>query len=125
MIGAVTGATTSPSTLLLGPSDASGRLRLVARTTPLPTAARRDLGTRLRPADTDHPWRGRRFSTGWGNRGELEFNPVHPNVVVEFLADTAVDDGRYRHPDRFLRMRAGLTGTDVPLFGERENSAGR
>ncbi|MFF3208438.1 ATP-dependent DNA ligase [Streptomyces sp. NPDC002962] len=117
VIGAVTGATTSPNTLLLGRSDASGRLRLIARTTPLPTAARRDLGTRVRPADADHPWHGRRFSAGWGSRGELEFDPVHPNVVVEFLADTAVDDGRYRHPVRFLRVREDLTADQLPLLG--------
>ncbi|KQX65209.1 hypothetical protein [Streptomyces sp. Root1310] len=117
VIGAVTGARTSPSTLLLGRADASGRLRLIARTTPLPTAARRDLGTRVRPCDADHPWRGRRFSAGWGSRGELEFAPVHPDVVVEFLADTTVDDGRYRHPVRFLRVREDLTADQLPLLG--------
>ncbi|MFI5476634.1 hypothetical protein ACIA6D_41465 [Streptomyces cacaoi] len=114
VIGAVTGTTTSPSTLLLGLSDASGRLRLIARTTPLPTAARRDLGTRVRPADADHPWHRRRFSADWGSHGELEFDPVHPVVVVEFLADTAVDDGRYRHP---VRLREDLTADQLPLLG--------
>ncbi|WP_179202116.1 ATP-dependent DNA ligase [Streptomyces caniscabiei] len=117
VIGAVTGATTSPSTLLLARADASGKLRLIARTTPLPTAVRRDLGTQLRPAGAAHPWHGRHFSAGWGNRGELEFHPVHPEVVVEFLADTAVDRGRYRHPVRFLRVREDLSIDQLPLFG--------
>lgn len=72
---------------------------------PVPTSVRRDLGSQLRPAGPDLPWHGRRFSAGWGTRSELRFHPVHPEVVVEFLADTAVDDGRYRHPVRFLRVR--------------------
>ncbi|MFF4355101.1 hypothetical protein [Streptomyces sp. NPDC001530] len=38
--------------------------------------------------------------------------------MVEFLADTAVDDGRYRHPVRFLRVREDLDMAAVPLFGE-------
>lgn len=117
VIGGVTGASTSPSTLLLARYDVSGRLRMMARTTPLAAAVRRDLGARLRPAGPGHPWHGRRFSAGWGTRGELEFHPVHPEVVVEFLADTAVDDGRYRHPVRFLRVREDLTHAQLPLFG--------
>lgn len=36
---------------------------------------------------------------------------------MEFLADTAVDDGRYRHPVRFLRVREDLTVGQLPLFG--------
>ncbi|MGW6925629.1 ATP-dependent DNA ligase [Streptomyces sp. NPDC054950] len=124
VIGAVTGATTSPSTLLLGRSDASGRLRLIAPT-PLPTAVRRDLGTQLRPAYADHPWHGHRFSAGWGSAASWSSTLSTPEIVVEFLADTAVDDGRYRHPVRFLRIRADLTPLDVPLFGTgNEHSAG-
>lgn len=38
-------------------------------------------------------------------------------VVVEFLADTAVDDGRHRHPVRFLRVRDELTLGQLPLSG--------
>ncbi|RSO09595.1 hypothetical protein DMH26_01060 [Streptomyces sp. WAC 05379] len=72
------------------------------------------LGAQLRLAGPEHPWHGRSFSAGWGARGELEYRPVHPDVVVEFLADTTVDAGRYRHPVRFLRPRPELTPTDVP-----------
>ncbi|MFE6097762.1 hypothetical protein ACFQ7M_38245 [Streptomyces massasporeus] len=42
IIGGVTGELTSPSTLLLGRYDAAGDLRLIARTTPLPTVVRRE-----------------------------------------------------------------------------------
>ncbi|MFE6523756.1 hypothetical protein [Streptomyces sp. NPDC057794] len=83
----------------------------------MPTAVRRELAQRLRPADPDHPWRGRRFSAGWGTRGELEYHPVRPDLVAEFLADTAVDEGVYRHPVRFLRLRDDLTAQQVSPFG--------
>ncbi len=41
-----------------------------------------------------HPWHGRRFSGGWGHV-DLDVTPVEPQLVVEFLADTSVDDGRW------------------------------
>ncbi|WP_369252058.1 ATP-dependent DNA ligase [Streptomyces sp. R41] len=116
VVGGVTGSATSPGTLLLARYDASGHLRLIARTTPLATAVRRELGAQLPLGGPEHPWRGRRFSAGWGTRGELEYHPVHPEVVVEVLADTAVDDGRYRHPVQFLRVRDDLTPDQLPLF---------
>lgn len=64
LVGGVTGALATPVTLLLARYDAGGNLRLVARTTPLSTAVRRDVAHRLSPADPDHPWIGRRFSAG-------------------------------------------------------------
>ncbi|MFF9090816.1 ATP-dependent DNA ligase [Streptomyces sp. NPDC014991] len=118
MIGGVTGTLASPATLLLARCDALGNLRMIARTTSLATAVRRDLAPQLHRADPDHPWQGRRFSASWGTRGELEFHPVRPELVAEFQADTAVDEGRYRHPVHFLRIRADLTYNEVPLFGE-------
>ncbi|MET9914168.1 hypothetical protein ABZZ74_46955 [Streptomyces sp. NPDC006476] len=108
---------TSPSTLLLARYDASGRLRLVARTTPLATAVRRYRGTQLRRADPEHPWHGRSFSAGWGARGALEYYPAQPDVVVEVLADTAINEGRYRHPVQFLRTRDDLAPDRLPVFG--------
>ncbi len=117
LIGGVTGALASPATLLLARYDALGYLRLIARSTPLSTATRRDLALRLHRADSDHPWQGRHFSVGWGTSGELEYHPVRPDLVAEFQADTAVDAGRYRHPVRFLRLREDLTPGDVPPFG--------
>jgi hypothetical protein len=41
---------------------------------------------------------------------------VRPELVVEFLADTAVDDGRYRHPVRYLRIRDEMEPTQLPPF---------
>lgn len=52
-----------------------------------------------------------------GMRGELEFDPVHPETLVEFLTDTAVNNGRHRHPVSFLRVREDLTADQLPRFG--------
>ncbi|MEU0942425.1 ATP-dependent DNA ligase [Streptomyces canus] len=117
VIGGVTGTLASPASLLLARYDGAGRLRLFAKSTPLPAAVRRGLAGLLHPAGPEHPWHGRRFGAGWGTRGELQYHPVAPDLVAEFLADTAVDDGIYRHPVRFLRLRDDLGVEDVTPFG--------
>lgn len=116
IIAGVTGAVTSPASLLLARYDDTGRLRLIARTTPLPAAVRRDLGGRLVAAGPDHPWHGRRFSAGWGTRADLDYTPAVPALVAEFISDTAIDDGRYRHPVRFLRLREDLEADHVSVY---------
>lgn len=113
----MTGTLASPATLLPARYDVLGHLRMIARTTPLSTAVRRYLAPQLHPPEPDHPWQGRRFSAGWGTRSELEFHPVRPELVAEFQADTAIDEGRYRHPVRFLRLREDLAVQQVPPFG--------
>ncbi|MFD3381971.1 MULTISPECIES: ATP-dependent DNA ligase [unclassified Streptomyces] len=117
IVGAITGPLAAPRSLLLGRLDAAGHLQYTGRTTALPQAAGRTLAGLLAPASSEHPWTGWTFSAGWGTRDQLMFHPVRPEVVVEFLADTAVDDGRYRHPVRFLRVREDLTVGQLPLFG--------
>ncbi|MCL3999112.1 ATP-dependent DNA ligase, partial [Streptomyces lavenduligriseus] len=94
IIGAVTGAVTAPLSLLLGRLDAAGRLRLAARSTPLPVKAAAELGAVLRPAGAEHPWWGRTFSAGWGTKEPLACHPVVPDLVAEVEADTALDLGR-------------------------------
>ncbi|MFB8760568.1 ATP-dependent DNA ligase [Streptomyces nigra] len=118
IIGAVTGRVESPSSLLLGRYDDAGRLRFLARTTSLAPGARRELVGRLRAAGVEHPWHGRKFSAGWDSSDELEHQPVWPELVAEFQGDTAVDEGRYRHPVRFVRIRAEMHPMQVPKFGE-------
>ncbi|MFM9540079.1 ATP-dependent DNA ligase [Streptomyces turgidiscabies] len=117
VIGAATGSPHHPLTLLLGRYNAAGDLRLVARTTPLNTSVRRDLGRQLAPSGSEHPWHGRHFSAGWGTREQLEYHPVRPDLVAEFVADTTIDaGGRYRHPVRFGRVREDLTPDQLPLL---------
>ncbi|MBL1086485.1 hypothetical protein JK359_31730 [Streptomyces actinomycinicus] len=76
LVGGITGALASPAALLLARYDALGNLRLIGRTTALPTTQRRGLAPRLHPAGPDHLWHGRRFGAGWGTRGEPECHPV-------------------------------------------------
>ncbi|MGW1158952.1 ATP-dependent DNA ligase [Streptomyces sp. NPDC002519] len=113
IVGAVTGIVRAPTSLLLGRLDASGRLQLVARSTPLSRAAAAELGAVLRPAGPQHPWHDRHFSAGWGTREPLVFQPVVPELVAEVAADSAVDLGRYRHPVRYLRLRGDMAPGDV------------
>ncbi|WP_326779689.1 ATP-dependent DNA ligase [Streptomyces longwoodensis] len=116
VVASVTGAVGAPSTLLLGRYDQAGRLRYVARTAPLTRAARQELGALLVPAGPRHPWAGRRFTAGWGTREVLDHTPVEQDFVVEFAGDTSVDEGVYRHPVRFLRVRDDL-GEAPPFDG--------
>jgi hypothetical protein len=41
---------------------------------------------------------------------------VSPELVAEFQGDTAVDDGRYWHPVRFVRLREEVDVTHLPAF---------
>ncbi|MEJ8632087.1 ATP-dependent DNA ligase [Streptomyces sp. MS2.AVA.5] len=113
IVGAVTGPVSSPNTLLLGRYTRAGRLRLVARTTPLPLALRNEIGPLLTPAGPSHPWWSMRLTVTWGNRELLAFTCVKPELVVEFLADTAIDSGRWRHPVRTQRPRTDLGPADI------------
>ncbi|MER7665360.1 ATP-dependent DNA ligase [Streptomyces sp. NPDC096193] len=113
VVGAVTGPITRPNALLLGRYARSGRLRLVARTAPLPLALRDEIGRLLTPAGPENPWWGMRLTVAWGSREPLSFTCVTPDLVVEFLGDTAIDSGRWRHNVRAQRMRTDLFPRDV------------
>ncbi|MEU5836393.1 ATP-dependent DNA ligase [Streptomyces diacarni] len=116
VIGAVTGPITMPSTLLLGRWDQAGRLRLAARSTPLPTQLRHQIGGVLPLAAQDHPWRGVTFSAGWGSREPLQHRCVAPRIVVEFEGDAARDSGRWRHAVRVRRLRPDLSPDELPTL---------
>lgn len=114
IIGAVTGSLNRPETVLLGRYTTDGELHLVARSTPLPAALRRELANLLTPAGPSHPWHGMRVSSHWGSREALIFTPAAPNLVAEFYGDAAIDQGRWRHPVRVHRLRFDLAPSDVP-----------
>ncbi|MFJ8856312.1 ATP-dependent DNA ligase [Streptomyces sp. NPDC102437] len=118
LIGGVTGTLARPQVLVLGRSDADGRLRAVGRTTPLKPDAARQVARHLSPAGPGHPWTGVGFSAAWGSRDSLDPILVEPGQVAEISADTAIDRGAWRHPLRFVRLRTDVTAADVPLFGE-------
>ncbi|MEJ8639772.1 hypothetical protein [Streptomyces sp. MS2.AVA.5] len=108
-----TGPVARPNMLLLGRYTRGGRLRLVVRSTPLPLALRDEIGPLLTPAGPGHPWWKMRLTVSWGSREPLSFTCVEPEIVVEFLGDTAVDAGRWRHAVRAQRPRSDLTAEDV------------
>jgi hypothetical protein len=116
----VTSRVAAPSTLLLGRYDQTDRLRFIARTAPLSATARRQVGSLLSPSGAEHPWQHRRFAVGWDSREMIDHRPVAPDVVVEFAGDTAVDEGRYRHPVRYLRVRDDLSPAQLPPPGAPE-----
>jgi ATP-dependent DNA ligase len=121
IVGGVTGTRQAPESLILGRHDTDGRLRVVARTTPLPPEARASLGDVLRHAGTDHPWPAE-LPAGvaggpYGAHPPIRYVRTEPETVVEISADAAVEHGRWRHAVRFVRIRPDLTPSQVPLFG--------
>ncbi|MBE1537975.1 ATP-dependent DNA ligase [Actinomadura algeriensis] len=121
IVGGVTGTRQAPESLILGRFDADGRLRVVARTTPLPPAARTELAAVLHPGSPDHPWPAELpsgFAGGlYGSHPPIRYVRTEPETVVEFSADAAVENGRWRHAVRYVRMRAELDPGDVAPFG--------
>ncbi|MBQ0866329.1 ATP-dependent DNA ligase [Streptomyces sp. A73] len=116
VVGAVTGPVTSPDVLLLGRYDARGELRMVAQSAPVTRTLRRRLGPLLTPAGPGHPWAEARFHSGWGTRDILDHRCVSPEHVVEFEADVAFDQGRWRHPVQARRIRPELHPEEIPHF---------
>ncbi|MEW2373379.1 ATP-dependent DNA ligase [Streptomyces sp. NPDC006656] len=118
IIGAITATLARPQLLILGRYDATGHLRPIGRTVPLRTEAARTLAGQLTPAGPGHPWTGVGFSSAWGTRDVLDTTLVRPVLVAEISTDTSVDRGGiYRHPIRYVRLRADMSVDDVQRFG--------
>jgi hypothetical protein len=49
-----------------------------------------------------------------GKDSKKPLTKVEPLVVAEVTADTALQAGHWRHPLRFVRIRAELQPEDVP-----------
>jgi hypothetical protein len=58
-------------------------------------------------AAAEHPW-PTELVMAWGTKERTPIVRVEPLVMVEVLADQAVDGGRWRHATRFLRTRPDL-----------------
>lgn len=112
--GGVIGPIERPSQLVAG-RYRDGELVVVGRSTPLSPAQAAELAAALRPAAADHPWPDR-IGTGrfGGGRLSVPLTRVDPSVVVEVSADAALQAGVFRHPLRFVRVRADLRPEDLP-----------
>ena len=77
--------------------------------------ARRELGALLVPPQRSHPWPERIPSSRFGQlRGEsVDYTPTEPLLVVEVDADVCFEQGRWRHPTAFRRVRSDLRTEDV------------
>jgi ATP-dependent DNA ligase len=118
IIAGLTGSAAQPTGLLLARFDQSGRLRYVARSHALGTAAQRAVvAASPRPA-TNHPWPQplpATWSGSFGPRQATAYIAVEPEAVAEIEVDSTVEYGRWRHNVRFVRIRVDLTTADVPL----------
>jgi hypothetical protein len=92
-----------------------GELVVVGRTGPLSPRQAAELAAVLTPAGPEHPWPDR-IGTGrfGGGRLSVPLTRVRPEVVVEVSVDAALQAGVFRHPMRYVRVRADLRPEDVP-----------
>jgi ATP-dependent DNA ligase len=115
VVGGVLGPLDEPRALVLGRHDGDGRLRVVGRTGPLPASARREVGTLLVPPQGRHPWPRRISSSRFGQLPPepVDYAQVEPLLVVEVDADLCWEQGRWRHPTEFRRLRVDLCAHDL------------
>ncbi|MCG5466708.1 ATP-dependent DNA ligase [Micromonospora sp. MED01] len=136
IVGGVTGAVRSPSTVLLGRFDRRGKLRYTGRTHPLSADQRAELSAALslpgalqhRRAAVVHPW-PHPLPASWAGQFDrpdpLRYVQVEPTVVVEIEADVAFEHQRWRHAVRYVRTRSDMSVYNVPLLlGEVEGYFG-
>ncbi|WP_116452172.1 ATP-dependent DNA ligase [Blastococcus litoris] len=114
LAGGVIGPIGAPSQLVAG-RYRDGELVVVGRTSPLDPRQSAELAAVLAPPAGEHPWPDR-IGTGrfGGGRLSVALTRVDPTVVVEVSADAALQAGVFRHPLRFVRVRADLRPEDLP-----------
>jgi ATP-dependent DNA ligase len=109
IVAGITGTLDRPHTLLLGRYEA-GRLSYVGRTTALSAAAGAEVAQflALRRVTVSNPIWPSPLPARWVGFHQTEplaYLPVTPLLVVEVLADTAFEHGKYRHNPRLVRIR--------------------
>ncbi|TCO33048.1 ATP dependent DNA ligase-like protein [Kribbella steppae] len=118
IVGGVIGPIDRPEVVIAGRYRA-GELVMVGRTVPLSVADSHQLGAVLRPATRGHPWPDEIASVLWGGKDSKKpLTKVRPDVVVEVLADAAMQAGQWRHGLRYVRYRADMQPDDVPTLSE-------
>ncbi|MCM4082265.1 hypothetical protein [Paractinoplanes hotanensis] len=86
---------------------------------PLALSQRQEIAQLLTTTTGAHPW-PQPLPAAWiGQLDRREPQPyvqVEPLLIAEIVVDQAYDQGRYRHPVRYLRIRADLNTADVELW---------
>lgn len=114
VVGGVSGSPDAPGHLVLGLPDGDGLLYFAGTTIELSPRQRTDVGALLLPSDVEHPWL-LDIGTTWSRGTRRTVLPVAPTLVVEISADSSVQDGRWRHPVRLIRVRPELTPEEVQV----------
>lgn len=117
LLGAVTGSLERPESLVAGRYTSDGQLVIVGRSTALNDHQAAGLAASLTPVAADqHPWPVEIGSQFGGSPVRLLH--IAPVLVAEVSADTARQSRRFRHPLRFVRLRADLTPADLPRLAD-------
>ena len=117
IVGGVLGPLRHPEVVIAGRYTETGELVMVGRTVVLTAAQSAELGAVLKPARRDHPWLDEISSQRWGGRDARKpLTKVEPLVVIDVLADAAMQAGQWRHGLRYARHRPDLAPDDVPTF---------
>jgi ATP-dependent DNA ligase len=115
IVGAVTGTVERAQAVIAGRLTSDGQLIVVGRSTVLTAARAEQLASVLAPVDpARHPW-PEQISSLFGGPPVI-LRHVDPVVVAEVSADAALQQGRWRHPVRLVRLRPDLVPADVPPF---------
>jgi ATP-dependent DNA ligase len=119
IVGGVIGRLHRPEALVAG-LYAGLELVIVGRSTALSDVQSRSLGGLLRPPSGPHPWPDQ-LSPGHfgGGRRKIPLTKAEPRVVAEVTVDTALRGGKFRHPLRYIRLRADLEPDDLPILPAR------
>jgi len=108
--GAVTGTLDHPREVVIGlPED--GELRIVGHSTVLSKTVAGELAGVISAPRGKHPWPTTRPANRWRDES-AELTLIEP-IVIEISADTARDDGVFRHSVRFVRVRPEMTPADL------------
>ena len=125
MVGAVVGSLSLPTAILAGLYEDDGTLRMVGRSTSLTRAQSHALAAVLTAADEHHPWPDTIAATRFGSgHDRVTLTKVQPTVIAEITADAARQHGVWRHPLRFVRVRADPTVHDLPTLESRVDDTG-
>ena len=117
LVGGVLGPLRRPEVVIAGRFTETGELAIVGRTVVLTSAQSAELGAVLKPARRGHAWPDEISSQRWGGRDTRKpLTKVEPLVVIDVLADAAMQAGQWRHGLRYARHRPDLTPDDVPTL---------